>query len=38
VLQLAYHAGQDVGALSDGLLVYGRVAEDETTGAGGLIR
>src|SRR6266480_3985838 len=32
VLQLAYHAGQDVDALGDGLLVDGRVAEDETAG------
>jgi hypothetical protein len=34
VLQLIYHAHEDVDAFGDGLLVDGRVAEDEAAGAG----
>lgn len=35
VLQLIYHAREDVDALGDGVLVDGRVAEDEAAGGRG---
>jgi hypothetical protein len=38
VLELTYPAREDVYAFGDGLLVDGRVAEDEAAGTGWLIR